>query len=834
MKKHLYRVLFTLLSAFLMLQPAFSCADSISSTLLNRRQDARKKAQELREKNVTQYRLLQKKRNQSVSKLSQNDSISCCNCIVISAADFGPDLDETFVISTPGKYCLGEDVAFAPADEFTPAINILSNDVILDLCGHTLSQANSTANGYGVQIGQGYFFNDLNDIFQNITIKNGTIREFSAIGIFCYNGSFAEPFFDPTPFKDLHFTDLNILECGPVATTESMDFASGINLDSNAQIPSFIVRPSDPVAYSEVIIEDCHINRCVGHGAISVFTFEDLIVKGTQANDLVTFLDQTAFGCFAYGLTGRNLQMSDCQGNGTQDLDPTFFFGQVGGAGITASLNVFVKDCQFNDAFGLADVTVASQFEMIENGIFENCQFNNNRGGELALTVNGAHMSESGGPGENANTNGLRFINCQFNGSSIAEKTTDNEDSAAEIAGFAAITMSNLILENCQACNMMTTNLQCPAYGFKIGTNPRFDVLPGGPSRNVTLSNCVASDISGGTDSVGIWTFVRNRKFQGVQFTQVNIVIENCIAERISSLASKSDNTVAGIAEGLSAFVRTRTAPTAIPTQFDRMINLQVRGCRVSDVRSNVGGKVAPLSAGIVVASVLNPVISDNSVSDCDRGILFSGTNDIIPNGFQVAATLADALANPPVFIPIGAPSVVSQVQTFTDLTQKNKVDVLVPDQVNTQHSFILLKTPNLTKLNWQSGDVLLYDNKGGTNITGLVSGQKYFAIVYRPGFTENGLVQNNNVSNCSISGYQDDRRPTSSAWINNIALLNGTKPSHRANFAIKWPNKEPQVDEGTLGRYPKHPNKNFNLSLIKDEKKKTDCKHKRSHASHK
>lgn len=75
--------------------------------------------------------------------------------------------------------------------------------------------------------------------------------------------------------------------------------------------------------------------------------------------------------------------------------------------------------------------------------------------------------------------------------------------------------------------------------------------------------------------------------------------------------------------------------------------------------------------------------------------------------------------------------------------------------------------------------------------------------------------MQNNNVGNCLVAGYKDDRNPTKSAWINNMALLNGhPKPSHHANFAIKWPNK-PQVDKGTLGEYPKHPNKNFNTSLI-------------------
>ncbi len=79
-----------------------------------------------------------------------------CTCIVIEPADFmdsSGNLTQTYVITTPGNYCLGADVAFAPLDEFTPAINILSDDVNLDLRGFTLSQANTTPNTYGVQIG---------------------------------------------------------------------------------------------------------------------------------------------------------------------------------------------------------------------------------------------------------------------------------------------------------------------------------------------------------------------------------------------------------------------------------------------------------------------------------------------------------------------------------------------------------------------------------------------------------------------------------------------------------------------------------------------------------
>ena len=128
----------------------------------------------------------------------------------------------------PGKYCLGENIAFAPLTQFTPAINILSDDVHLDLCSNTLTQANLTPNAYGVQIGEGYSYTDPNAVLRNITITNGSITNFSAIGIFCYNGSLdfvtgAEGL----PFQSLTFTDLNILECG---SSPSFDFGLALIL----------------------------------------------------------------------------------------------------------------------------------------------------------------------------------------------------------------------------------------------------------------------------------------------------------------------------------------------------------------------------------------------------------------------------------------------------------------------------------------------------------------------------------------------------------------------------------------------------------------------------
>jgi hypothetical protein len=94
---------------------------------------------------------------------------------------------------------------------------------------------------------------------------------------------------------------------------------------------------------------------------------------------------------------------------------------------------------------------------------------------------------------------------------------------------------------------------------------------------------------------------------------------------------------------------------------------------------------------------------------------------------------------------------------------------------------FILPNNADITKLGWQPGDKIVYNANGGGNIANLVSGTTYYAIVYIPGYSERGLIKDNNVTNCTLSGYQDDRpNCTSSAWLSNTAFCNGPKGSQQ------------------------------------------------------
>ncbi|HEX2977584.1 MAG TPA: hypothetical protein VHO47_00470 [Candidatus Babeliales bacterium] len=76
-------------------------------------------------------------------------------------------------ISQPGMYLLGDAITSSPAGADN-IINITSSDVVLDLGGYVISQANATANVAGIVV---------NPSLNDIVIRNGTIRNVTGTGI---------------------------------------------------------------------------------------------------------------------------------------------------------------------------------------------------------------------------------------------------------------------------------------------------------------------------------------------------------------------------------------------------------------------------------------------------------------------------------------------------------------------------------------------------------------------------------------------------------------------------------------------------------------------------
>lgn len=192
-----------------------------------------------------------------------------CKCQLILPRDFEDsdgNLTQTYVITAPGSYCLGADVAFAPEDDFVPPIQILSDNVNLDLGGFRLDQTSNVL-GLAIAIGFGERYLDPDYVLKNISITNGSITNFKGCAIHCYNSTFdANPYAVGKPYESLKFSNLDILDCG---SSPNVFFASGIELAANGGFYQ-VTEDFFPVAYKDVVIDQCRINRSLGNGAIAI------------------------------------------------------------------------------------------------------------------------------------------------------------------------------------------------------------------------------------------------------------------------------------------------------------------------------------------------------------------------------------------------------------------------------------------------------------------------------------------------------------------------------------------------------------------------------------
>jgi hypothetical protein len=746
---------------------------------------------------------------------AQSIQDGCCEYISITPDDFGPNRDTTYSIREPGVYKLIMNVPFNTVNEYDPAIEILVDDVELDLCHHTLSQGNTTSNGHGIRLGLGYAGSDPNFVVSNVTIKNGTIRGFTGIGIFAFNASF-DGNDNVAAFQDIRLHKLKVLDCG--SRTTSTDFGSGIDFDARAG--SFILTPVSP-PYRNVWIEEVKVERSKGNGGVQILGVENCFIFDSTANNTVADFAplQSVFGWI---LVCKNLQMFRCQGNGSRNFTPTpvspTYAGQTGGIGINDSINVLVKDGQFNDFFAENDYIVNNNLSINYNDVYEDCQFNGASGGAGAILVFCVHRS-SAFAFNNTYGKGSRFTRCDFNQSSISPQ---NPGGAAfsSIGGITSITYSDCLFDSCRFVNHdVQGNLGYKAFGAIVGTEPYQDLPSNGviPAVCQTFRDCIAADITGGNSAGGIFSIVANFNRTGTQRAHTDIVMQGCIAERIHSLSDAPLVTM-GLGEGVVFQSNNGFRPFDIYTFFDKLRNLQITDSRVSNVKA-LGAPSSKDSAGIYVFAVRNAEITKNSVTDCDRGILFTGTADIIPNAFQLAATFSDATAEFPVHAVLTSIPPPSPLQTFTNLTTGTQVTIApsARNASNPDGTIELTKNPNpnsetsliwptgfdLTGLNWKPGDQIRYDCNGGTAIGGLKCGTVYYLIVYSPGFVKRGLVQQNNVTNCSISGFQDDKVPhTSSVWISNVAYCNGTAGLENENYNIHWGGKS-NISHGSSDCYP-------------------------------
>ncbi len=891
-----------------------------------------------------------------------------------SAALFQPSLDcqipvqliqeDTVIIDEPGYYildCVNLDYEVNPLG-FVPAIQIVSEDVTLDLNGLTIRQADpSIPFGYAIQIGYGYFPANLaqqNFVAKNITIKNGTVKQFSGNGILAFNNTFGTLSGDPAtteaPFEDIHLYNLDVLECGVVTTNiDDTDLLgiSGISFFALNDGGSFGDTPT--YGFKNIVVDDVHVNDSAGPAptAFTIFRGENVIISNTTANNTIgTEFDDPGYpipySVAAFYVEGKNIQMFQCQGNGTKDLHTGVFSqGAQIGSFFQGSFDFYMSECQFNDTYGENNLIINVNPSNTIGWLAENCQFNNNQGGLGAGIVCGVHLSDS--VPQVTTANGMKWVNCQFNNHSVNPANTRS----SLVCGYIAITATNVEFDNCQACNITSESSAHRAMGILNATGATDPLFPFGNVTSTVFRGCTVSNIVGNRGVYGLGaSYVSGNRAQ--QSVSSNVVVENCVVSKLRSYSTDPLDKIAGIAQ--LDLIPSESQPDAFVLPISE--NFLVKNSRVSDVHHypdrSQSEKPNTNSAGILLESVMAPTLLENSVTDCDKGILLTGTRRINPNAFQLATSEEDALANPPIPINIGTSTVLTITvpglpnplpanYTFlgprlevpltaevevadpqgacstlvNDLTGKIGIIIFegacpideaierveaagaiatiiinfsiqgtpvfrgIPNQTKPALSLnanegqalldqldldpnlevtitpyfpefvnvtrgnesvvvslvdrardLLYPDEDLTALGWQVGDEIQFI-ANGTTIAGLVDGGIYSLIVYRPGFTKNGVIQDNVIQKNRVYGIQDKKFPcTSSQFVTNNSFCNGT--THEDNYRIHWGSKDHiPVAQGSLSNYPKPKYWSYNISTVCGH---CDCEKKKHHHHHK
>lgn len=351
---------------------------------------------------------------------------SQCNCQKKVTAIFQEDIP--YVITTPGVYCLAENVVYAPDLQGTSAIQIHASSVVLDLNGNRASQGEG-ANGFAAKT-----FGISVDGQSNVIIHDGFLESFTQNGI--YLDETSEAFIEnvhatlngvaalnsPTESNStgglflkgvtnvqvLHSTfDKNQGLAAGIGITES----SNIIVDSctcnnnlggfiDTEVPEqygfglglfdFDEAPFEDIS-SNIWIKNSAFNENYGDaasGGVAVLTFSDrrfdgIVIENSIGNSNFTAGNvssaRNSFG-FVFEGGANNVVVRQCSASSNDARSiPTSVAGAIGFR-FSSITNLFVEDCASFDNRGANFATAASKgFDLLDlqSGFFQRCQGSN-------------------------------------------------------------------------------------------------------------------------------------------------------------------------------------------------------------------------------------------------------------------------------------------------------------------------------------------------------------------------------------------------------------------------------------------------------------------------
>ena len=332
-----------------------------------------------------------------------------------------------FNITNPGNYMLSESVT-PTSGNATAIIQISTDDVVLDLAGHSLNGSTIATTGKGILINGR----------KNITIKNGNLNSIPGINLHVTAGSSnvrleALTITNPGTANDIQL-DRNSSKLSDITIVGGGTSGIGVSIANNLNdITLEDIRISNVLGKAinignscyNVRITDTDIDTCTGTSiGISVgTTCYDILIESLRLSNITN--DGINIGTSCYGITLKNGYITNCAGLGVNLNSDTH--------GIQLS-NLTITGC----TSGILSAGTSG-------GVIENCTVSRNTG---------------------ANGYGCKLVTSQ---NFLIQKSNFFESVSAgtTASGVWLITCTNITCNNVQSGG----HTGAQAFGFKLDTN---------------------------------------------------------------------------------------------------------------------------------------------------------------------------------------------------------------------------------------------------------------------------------------------------------------------------------------------------------------------------
>ena len=372
----------------------------------------------------------------------------------------------TVTITCPGRYCLGSDVKFHANEIDAVAIVIDSNDVVLDLCGHTLKQYNLVKFATGILVAEGR---------SNVTILGtyGAVRDFTGFGVRVRGNTSNITIGDDTKLEvtGCGFSDYNgeITFFGGNATagifvgdTDSFTNTSGENGCNGVILKNLVVDRNSFIGLgltqsTDITVTNCSFNE---NTLATVGPFNE-----SFAQTLYTFHT-------SYEKDNKNISFTNCSFDRNRSDLPEADFYDLTVALPNGFENLSFVKCTFNDNFCVGSILAAGAASG-NCATWTDCQFCGNTSDSR---VEGFHIS---GQGFQKPVRGVQIIRCLAN-----NNVADLGGRPAPLFGFSMgyniLYADGLEMIDCQSSynKFLAASVEQPEDGV-IGTAMFAEVVPG-------------------------------------------------------------------------------------------------------------------------------------------------------------------------------------------------------------------------------------------------------------------------------------------------------------------------------------------------------------------